>query len=174
MRKLFTLKKLVLVFIFGMIASIVFGQTSVFSDDFSAFTNTSYTTNGGIGPSSWTVLTGGTAGQDYGARRNTSPAQLELTNDATSNANQNGWVLASTSTSSFLSPYSTILASNPGNVIWTFNMRQIRPDPAGLGFGSYGVAYVLCGTSATNNNTGSGYAIVLGQSGTTDAIRLVK
>ncbi len=42
------------------------------------------------------VLSGGTTGQDFGARRNTSPAQLELTNDASAAVNANGWVMAST------------------------------------------------------------------------------
>jgi hypothetical protein len=52
-------------------------------------------------------------------------------------------------------------------------MRQIRPDPAGFGAGSYGVAYIIAGTTSTNNNTGTGYAVVLGQSGATDPIRLI-
>ncbi len=152
------------------------GQTTtVFSDDFSATTSATYTTSGAIGASAWTVLSGGTAGQDFGARRNTSPAQLELTNDATVAANVNGWVLASTATGSFISPYNTTLSSNTGAVItWSFNMRQIRTDPAGLASGSYGVGYVLAGTSTTTSTVGTGWAVVLGQSGATDAIRLVK
>jgi CSLREA domain-containing protein len=148
--------------------------TTVFSDDFSTNTSTTFTTSGAIGASAWSVLRGGTAGQDFGVRRNTTPAQLELTNDATAAANQDGWVLASTPSSSFASPYSTTLSSNPGLVTWTFNIRQIRADPAGFTVGSYGVAFVLAGTSNTNNNTGSGYAVVLGQSGATDPVRLAR
>ncbi len=148
--------------------------STVFADDFSANTNSTFTTSGAIGASAWSVISGGTAGQDYGARRNTSPAQLELTNDSTAATNQNGWALASTPSSGFSSPYNTTLNSNTGLVTWTFNMRQIRTDPAGFAVGSYGVAFLLAGTANTNNSTGSGYAVVLGQSGTTDPVRLAK
>ncbi len=148
--------------------------TTVFSDDFSANQSATYTTSGAIGSSAWSVLTGGIAGQDFGARRNTSPAQLELTNDATAATNQNGWCLTSIASSSFSSPYDTTLSSNPGLVTWTFNMRQIRTDPAGLASGSYGVAFVLAGTSTTTSTVGSGYMVVLGQSGATDPVRLAK
>ncbi|MDQ4123030.1 MAG: FG-GAP-like repeat-containing protein, partial [Acidobacteriota bacterium] len=146
--------------------------TTVFSDDFSTNTNAAYTTNGAIGASAWTVTR---SGGDWGARRNTSPAQLELTNDASATANADGWALASTPSSSFSSPYNTTLSSNTGLVTWTFNMRQPRSDPAGFSAAaSYGVAFILAGTSNTNNNTGNGYAVVLGQSGATDPIRLAK
>ena len=54
-------------------------QVTVFTDDFSTNQSITYTTSGAIGASAWSVSSGGVAGQDYGARRNTSPAQLELT-----------------------------------------------------------------------------------------------
>jgi len=146
-------------------------QTTVFTDDFSTDQNVTYTTSGVIGASAWSVTR---SGADFGARRNTSPAQLELTNDVDATPNANGWVLVSTASSSFTSPYNTILNSNPGLVTWTFNMRQIRGDPAGFTSGSYGVAFILAGTSNTNNNTGSGYAVVLGQGLATDPIRLAR
>ena len=152
-----------------VLSGTVGAQTTVFSDDFSTDQSATYTTSGAIGASAWGATR---SGADFGARRNTSPAQLELTNDADATPNANGWVLVSTASSSFTSPYDTILNSNPGIVTWTFNMRQVRPDPAGFVAGSYGVAFILAGTSNTNNNTGSGYAVVLGQSGTTDPIRL--
>src|SRR6185503_6662843 len=145
--------------------------TTVFTDDFNTDQSAAYTTSGAIGASAWSVTR---SGADFGARRNTSPAQLELTNDVDATPNANGWVLVSTASSSFTSPYDTILNSNPGLVTWTFNMRQVRPDPAGFASGSYGVAFILAGTSNTNNNTGRGYAVVLGQAGTTDAIRLAR
>ena len=147
------------------------GQTTVFTDDFSANQSATYTTSGTIGSSSWSISR---SGEDFGGRINTSPAQLELTNDASGTANANGWGFASTSTSSFSSPYTTTLSSNTGLVTWNFNMRQIRTDPAGFTSGAYGVAFIIAGTSTTNNNTGSGYAVVLGQSGSTDPIRLVR
>lgn len=146
------------------------GQT-VFTDDFSTNTNATYTTSGAIGTSAWTVTR---SGEDWGGRRNTTPAQLELTNDASATSNVAGWVFGSTSTSSFSSPYNTTLSSNTGLVTWTFNMRQPRTDPAGFASGSYGVAFVLGGTSTSINNTGTGYAVVLGQSGATDPVRLAR
>ncbi len=146
------------------------GQTPVFSDDFSTNTSATFTSSGAIGASAWSVV----ATSDFGARRNISPEQLELTNDATGGANANGWVFCSTPTSSFSSPYNTTLASNTGLLTWTLNMRQIRSDPAGLGSGAYGVAFVLAGTSTTTQTVGTGYALALGQSGGTDPLRLIK
>ena len=159
--------------IFGvlLLSASVFAQTVVFTDDFNADSNTTFTTSGTIGTSAFSVTR---AGADFGARRNTTPAQLELSNDATATANVNGWVLASASTSSFSAPYNTTLSSNSGLVTWTFNMRQIRPDPAGFTAGSYGVAFVLGATSTGIATGGTGYAVVLGQSGTTDPVRLVR
>ncbi len=98
---------------------------------------------------------------------------MTLTNDVGSIGNVKGWVLASTSTSNFLPAYNPILSQNPGIVSWTFNMRQIRTNPAGLTDGLFGVGYVLAGTDGSTNKVGKGYAIMLGQSGTKDAIRFV-
>ena len=162
---------LLALFLVLLLSGISEAQTTVFSDDFNTNQDATFTTSGAIGASAWSVAR---SGADFGARRNISPAQLELTNDVDATLNANGWILASTPSSSFTSPYNTILNSNPGLVTWTFNMRQVRPDPAGFGSGSYGVAFILAGTSNTNNNTGSGYAVVLGQSGATDSIRLTR
>ena len=162
---------LLALFLVLLLSGISEAQTTVFSDDFNTNQDATFTTSGAIGASAWSVAR---SGADFGARRNISPAQLELTNDVDATLNANGWILASTPSSSFTSPYNTILNSNPGLVTWTFNMRQVRPDPAGFASGSYGVAFILAGTSNTNNNTGSGYAVVLGQSGATDSIRLTR
>ncbi len=148
------------------------GSTGVFSDDFSTIKDANYTTTGQIGTSAWSV---NRSGADFGARRNTSPEQLELTNDVGGTANAAGWCFAYvTISSSFSSPYNATLSSNPGLVTWTFNMRQIRTDPAGFTSGNYGVAFILAGSSTTPYNAGSGYAVVLGQSGGTDPVRLAK
>jgi hypothetical protein len=147
------------------------GQTTVFSDDFSTDQSASWTTSGQIGSSAFSVSR---SGNDWGARRNSSPAQLELTNDASATANVNGWVFTNTLTSGFSSPYNTTLSSNSGLVTWYFNIRQIRTDPAGFGAGSYGAAFIIATNNTAANNTGTGYAIVYGQSGTTDPIRLAR
>ncbi len=70
------------------------------------------------------------------------------------------------------SGYNTQLSSLPSLITWTFNMQQTRPDPTGFGNVRYGVAFVLGGTSS-DFTTGDGYAVVLGQSGSIDNVRLV-
>lgn len=147
------------------------GQTTtVFNDDFSSPANTVYTvTNGLITDSpTWTMTR---SGADFGAGILN---RLILTNDGTNGSNSNGWVLGSTSSSNFLSPYTSTLVNNPGPVTWTFNMRQIRTNPAGFGSTVFGTAFILAGTAGTTNVTGTGYAVILGNSGTTDPIKLVR
>ncbi|MFH1000530.1 MAG: T9SS type A sorting domain-containing protein [Bacteroidota bacterium] len=158
-----------LIMLFG--SGWVVGQTTVFSDDFSTNTSSNWTTTGQISSSSWYVNRSGT---DWGARRNSSPLQLELTNDVGATANVNGWVFANVSTSTFSVPYSSTLRDNPDIVTWYFNIRQSRTDPAGFTSGSYGAAFILATTNQNVNNSGNGYAIVYGQSGSTDPIRLAK
>lgn len=161
----------IIAFLFFLVSfSSLQSQTTVFSDDFSTNQSASWTTSGTVGSSAWSVLRSGT---DWGGRRNTSPAQLELSNDVSGSSNSNGWVFTSTSTGSFSSPYQTILENNTGIVTWTFNMRQITSDPGGFASGSYGVAFIIAGESTTDNNSGNGYAVVLGQSGSTDPVRLI-
>ncbi len=143
-------------------------QQVVFNEDFSQTQSSTYTTSGPIGSSIWTVAR---SGQDFGAR--ISGGMLTLINDATSASNPTGWVSATTSTSNFDDTYNPILSQNAGIVSWTFNMRQIRTNPRGFEFGQYGVAIILAGTPGSNVNTGKGWALVLGNSGTTDPIRLV-
>ncbi|MBN1463868.1 MAG: T9SS type A sorting domain-containing protein [Paludibacteraceae bacterium] len=166
------MKKLFLLLSFcTFLFSAMNAQTIVFTDDFSTNTSASWTTSGQIGSSAWYVSR---SGDDWGARRNTSPEQLELTNDASGTANVIGWVFASVLTSGFSSPYNTTLNLNTGTVTWYFNMRQIRTDPAGFGSTSYGVAFILASSSSSPATNGSGYAVVLGQSGSTDYVRLAK
>lgn len=68
--------------------------------------------------------------------------------------------------------YNTVLSTNTGLLTWAFNMRQTRTDPSGFDSGNYGIGFVL---GATTNNflTASGYAVVLGNSGSGDNVRLV-
>lgn len=60
-----------------------------------------------------------------------------------------------------------------GQLIWAINFRQSRADPSGFDASNYGVAFIL-GKTTTDITTGNGYAVVLGQSGSTDAVRLAK
>ncbi|WP_193810748.1 T9SS type A sorting domain-containing protein [Kaistella flava (ex Peng et al. 2021)] len=146
-------------------------QQTVFTETFNTPgtpQSPNFTTTGPIGTSKWAVTR---SGGDMGAKID--GGMLTLTNDATSAANAPGWVMASTSTSNFNSLYKSILSQNVGVVSWTFNMRQIRPNPSGLGGGKFGSAFILAGTPGTTNSSGKGYAIALGQNTTTDPIRLI-
>ena len=70
--------------------------------------------------------------------------------------------------------YPTVFSSAAGTMEWYFNMQQTRTDPTGFGSGEYGAAFVIGSTSndplASNK---SGYAVVFGEAGTTDPLRLV-
>ncbi len=68
--------------------------------------------------------------------------------------------------------YNPVLSGNTQIIVWSFNMRQSRSDPSGFDSGSAGQAVAIAGSSTTLT-TGTGYAVVIGQSGTTDPIRLV-
>ena len=91
----------------------------------------------------------------------------------------NGLLLGSTTAGrewvyqDFNSLYTTTLSSNSSTLTWAFNMRTTRTDPSGLDASNYGLAYIL---GSTNNtiNAGTGYAVLIGQAGTTDPIRLVR
>jgi len=168
MQKMLRLGLLVILII--VMGKIGWGQTTVFSDDFSTNQSDTWTTSGQIGGSSWYVSR---SGDDWGARRNTSGI-LELTNNADTIANVNGWVFVYVNTSDFSSLYSKTLSSNPDLVTWYFNLRTNKDNLAGFGSGNYGLAFILAGSSTTANNSGTGYAIALGQSGEIDPIRLVK
>ncbi|MCX7876836.1 MAG: fibronectin type III domain-containing protein [Melioribacteraceae bacterium] len=146
-----------------------FAQTNVFTDNFSTSQGATYFTSGKIGTSNWQV---NILGADWGGRINN--GLLELTNDASTATNVAGWVYVNQPMSNISSPFNSTLSSNSGLVTWTFNMRQVRTDPAGFGDASYGVAFILGSTSQSPQKNGTGYAVVLGQSGSTDPIRLVK
>lgn len=146
-------------------------QDVVFSENFSTSAGSTFAiANGPIGSS--TLWSMNRSGADFGA--GIDGGLLVLTNDASGAANQNGWVLASTPTSNFASPYNQTLAANSGLLTWTFNMRQSRSNPSGFGATDYGVAFILAGSSGTTNLSGTGYAITLGNTTANDPIRLVR
>lgn len=159
------------IFALMLFAAAAHAQTTVFNDDFTTSAGTIFSTaTGPIGTSpTWSFARSGT---DFGARIN--GGNLTLTNDAGGTANNYGWGIASTNTANFAAPYSTTLASNPGTVTWSFNMRQQRSNPGGFTTLTYGEALILAGTTGTTNVAGTGYAVILGNSGSTDPVRLVR
>lgn len=159
--------------LFALILTLEFSsaQIVVFSDDFTDNTSATWVTSGNLNGSAWDVYR---SGDDWGARRNVSPnTRLEFTNDVGGNTNLDGYCFSRTLTSDFPAPYVPTLNSG-GIITWSFNMRQIRTDPSGFDSGNYGVAFILAGQTTTTNSTGSGYAVVLGGSGSTDPVRLVR
>jgi hypothetical protein len=75
--------------------------------------------------------------------------------------------------SSFASPIITNgITNNTSLLTWAFNFRTSNSNTSGFDASNYGMAFILCKTT-TPTNTGNGYAVVIGQSGTTDPVRLV-
>ena len=69
--------------------------------------------------------------------------------------------------------YSPVLRQNADQLTWLFNLQQSRPNPSGFGPNNYGAAFVLAG-SAADFTTGNGYAVVYGNSGAPDSLKLVR
>ena len=69
--------------------------------------------------------------------------------------------------------YSPELNSNEQVLTWAWNMQQSRSNPSGFDAGNYGAVFVLAASNA-NLLTGTGYAVLLGNSGAVDPIRLVR
>ena len=71
--------------------------------------------------------------------------------------------------------YSPILRQNANQLTWLFNMQQSRPNPSGFASNNYGVAFVLAASAADfTAGTTNGYAVVYGNSGTPDSLKLVR
>jgi len=71
--------------------------------------------------------------------------------------------------------YGTTLSSNTCLMTWAFCIRQSRTDPGGFVAGSYAAAFVLGASSGNFLGAGvTGYAVLYGQGGTADPLRLVR
>lgn len=156
------MRPLLLVCATGISAVAGLAQTTLFSDDFNRAT-----LNGGS--YTYTVTAGGDGGASIVSNI------LVVTNDATGGTNAVGRTSVAVALSSFSEPFSATLSANTGTITWSFNMQQIRSDPSGFdtSLSNYGVGFVLAGTNS-DFGAGNGYAVVLGQSGTTDPVRLVR
>ncbi len=144
-------------------------QVRVFSDDFSTSQGLAYTTNGNIGSTGWFITR---SGADWGGRIH--DGQLQLTNTASDASNAHGWVFASVDASEdFSAEYQATLDQNTDAVVWLFNMRQITDNPSGFSSNGYGAAFILAADSRNVATEGKGYAVVLGNNGRPDPVRLV-
>jgi hypothetical protein len=151
----------------AVFVSSALAQTIVYNDNFSVSQGATYTTSGSIGTSSWTVAR---SGDDWGARID--GGVMTLNNDIGATANANGWVYAYQSLAN-TGNFNTAFSSSAGLMTWTFNMQQIRTNPAGFSAGSYGAAFVIGASSTSVATQGFGYAVVLGNTGTPDPLRFV-
>jgi hypothetical protein len=88
------------------------------------------------------------------------------------NGNDQGNSFTTQATASFPPPAVNVLTNNPGLMTWTFNMQSSNNDLSGFGGSNEGIATVLVATGA-DFNTANGYAVVWGETGATDRIRLV-
>lgn len=143
-------------------------QIQVHLSDFDTSQGEAFVTDGSIGTTPWTVSR---SGPDWGARIH--QQVLKLTNTASATPNENGWVFAHLATQDFEAPYQSVLETNSNKISWYFNMQQIRSNPAGFGSNSYGVAFIIGSTHVQSGTQGSGYAVVLGNTGTPDPLRFV-
>ncbi|TAE46707.1 MAG: T9SS C-terminal target domain-containing protein [Bacteroidetes bacterium] len=67
------------------------------------------------------------------------------------------------------------ITTSASTLTWAFNFRHTRTDPSGFDASNYGAAFILGATTTTiTTGAGNGYAVVVGQSGATDPIRLVR
>ncbi|MFB6230047.1 MAG: T9SS type A sorting domain-containing protein [Salinibacter sp.] len=72
-----------------------------------------------------------------------------------------------------VSGYPTTLDDASGVVTWAFNMRQNQSNPEGFSAGEHGLMFVLASSSNDFPGSGNAYAIVLGQDGGSDNLKLV-
>ncbi|MBL4636074.1 MAG: hypothetical protein JKY56_19600 [Kofleriaceae bacterium] len=166
--------------------------TSVFSDNFSSPSSSSWTNGTAlvVNGSSWLATTIAR----HGVRINN--GRLEITNVRSGSASHGqGYATVQTggAGSQYAALYNSVLSSNIGSeVVWSLNMRRDDPDTTDGGFScsstssqnriTVGLAYVLASTSSTglDASTGScgatatanGYAVIMG--GSSGRVRLVR
>jgi hypothetical protein len=164
------ISKAMLLLAFALATQSSIGQTIIFSDDFSTSAGVSYDVSGAIGSNAnWSL---NRTGADLGVRID--GGILDFTNNALGSGtpNNNGSIFGFRDINGAFG-WNTTLSSNSNLITWDFNMRCSRSDPSGYGNNNYGAAFVLASTSNTPASAGSGYAVVYGQGGGTDPMRLI-
>lgn len=70
--------------------------------------------------------------------------------------------------------YATVFNQASAPLTWAFNFRQSRNGTSGFGATTYGIAYIIGSTKAVfTDPTASGYAVIIGNSGSPDYVKLV-
>jgi hypothetical protein len=71
--------------------------------------------------------------------------------------------------------YPTTFSSTNTTLTWAFNMRTNQANPSGFDGNNVGIAFILGSDEANfRSTTADGYAVVIGNSGTSDPVRLVR
>ena len=158
-------KTLLFLFLGAMSVVNVFGQTTVFVDDF----NRAAVSPGGSPSMTYTTTNTGTGS----AIIESSIASGTVPYFKISNGGTAGRSSVTGSLSAFSSSFNSTLSSNIGLVTWSFNARHNRNTTlSGFDAGNYGYAVVLV-ASSSDLSTANGYAVVSGGS-SSNVYRLVK
>jgi hypothetical protein len=148
------MKKLILIIIAIFSLNVAFGQT-IFVDDFNRADSQT------VG-NSWNEYTTTNGGQIY-------------TNRLRLGSANSGKDYVSRDLSGLTNPIITDGINNNTSILeWAFNFKGSRTNPSGFNTNNYGYGFILGNTVNNAIGSGQGYAVVIGQSGSSDPIRLAK
>lgn len=122
------------------------------------------------GSTAWTETEIG--GDPFRARIESNTLQLHACSGISGTTGGTGAEYVSFDASSI---YPTTYSSANTTLTWEFNMRANVSNPSGFDGSNYGTAFIL-GSDESNfrSTTADGYAVVIGNSGATDPVRLVR
>ncbi|WP_191907023.1 T9SS type A sorting domain-containing protein [Adhaeribacter soli] len=139
-------------------------------DNFNRPNNLSVGVPSSVGGSTW-LETETSGSNNYRIRIENNMLVLGSFNSASSGVGSSGLEQASNEVSN---QYATTFSQAAAPLNWAFNFRQNRSGTSGFGATTYGVAYILgCNKPVFTDPNAVGYAVVLGNSGSPDYVRLV-
>ncbi|MFY7707233.1 MAG: MopE-related protein [Flavobacteriales bacterium] len=122
------------------------------------------------GSTAWTETEIG--GDPFRARIESNTLQLHACSGVSGTTGGTGAEYVSFDASSI---YPTTYSSANTTLTWEFNMRSNNNSPSGFDSNTYGTAFILGSDEANfRSTTADGYAVVIGNSGATDPVRLVR
>ena len=157
--------------------SAITANINVIDADYQSFDHFNRADNFVVGiPSSETSATYTEAGTGDGSRQRIASNQLLLSNcNSDGSAQSNGFEQVVFDMSS---RYATTFSNANGTLNWKFNMRCTRSNPSGFPVGTgntYASAVILgCDESNYSTATADGYAVIIGNQGTPDPVKLVR
>ncbi len=102
-----------------------------------------------------------------------SPGSISLSSGRNKSASTTGGREFAYLNAGSLSDYPALYKNSSSQLVWAINYKQTRLDPSGFDNNNYGIAFII-GKTTTDITTGNGYAVVIGQSGSSDPVRLAK